>query len=227
MSQLALLKCCFLFTMFFCMLAPLGADAKEAVKDSWAIYFAVQTDPAILKAELARIEQQTGDDATFATAILYLNLCMLKWNTADANKGYKLLEKLRDYAPNQYLFFVYRGIASSFQGRIKTIFGLDDLKQAQAYLLQIPKDHANWVIRFLRGVTLINLAKGLPDIWIFTKSKAEARELGRADLTYVQEEYQRNAIGEFDLAAYNNAKFAVPRVVIGHVERLLKESEKK
>lgn len=190
----------------------------EEVDDITALYYLIQAPKTLVQKKLNAVKE--NKTPSFYRAMLYLNLCMRDWNESYANSGHRDLEKIRSFPTNPNLLKVYKGISHSFQGKIKTLFGMDDLEKASLYMKEIPLDESDWVIRFLRGITLIELGRGLPDFFFFDEAKKEAVSIGTADLLYVRRSYKKNGTLFFNLSAYDRKKKPVPLEIYHYIDGL-------
>lgn len=181
----------------------------------WAMYYLIEVDSAGILKAASVLEKSGSKDAetNLSLAILYLNLCMREWNSEYAKKGDKYIQKVKSYPLFPELHSIYTGISYSFQGRIKTILGMGDLKKAEDYMLKIPADYENWIIRFLRGVNLTRMGKGLPNIFFLKEAKQRALDLGRSDLLFVIEKFKQTPVDALVWETYDRAAMAVPAIV--------------
>lgn len=103
----------------------------------------------------------------------------------DAFRAKDLLEEVHGAVTTTDLFKVHIGRAHAFVASIRTVFGVGDLKKMQTELQSIDRDHPDWLIRFLRGTTLVETGRALPGVFAIRDIKEEAVEVGSADLRFM------------------------------------------
>lgn len=139
----------------------------------------------------------------------------------DAMRAKELLESAAPGFSGEDLFTVHIGMAHAFVASIKTIFGVGDLKKMQSELQSIERDHSNWLIRFLRGITLYEVGNALPGVFTIREIKNEAIEVGEKDLRYVLDKPRLSEFDQFDPESYDYRNMPVPSEVVQKAEAVL------
>ncbi len=171
--------------------------------------------PGLSAAELDRIRYASGALHTYR----YIRVEQKE----DAFRAKELLEAAESRFGGQDLFVVHIGMAHAFVARIRTIFGVSNLKKMQAELQSIPEDHPDWLIRFLRGITSLQVGRALPGVFTIKEIKQQAVEVGSADLRYVLSLYEQSGIRSFDPGTYNFSDRPVPQPVANQAREVLEE----
>ncbi len=171
--------------------------------------------PGLSTAELDRIR--------YASGALHTYRYIRAEQKDDAFRAKELLETAERRFGGEDLFVVHIGMAHAFVARIRTIFGVSNLKKMQAELQSIPEDHPDWLIRFLRGTTSIQVGRALPGVFTIKEIKQQAVEVGSADLRYVLSLYEQSGIRSFDPATYDFSDRPVPQPIANQARTVLEE----
>ena len=216
--------------LFFLQILPGIPVSAEEIDGAWALEYLLAEEESILDAEIRRLESESGrgvildeNSRNLALGTLYV----FKYIRFDEASKYAFtaadyLENIGRAPADRPFTQVIRGMASSLLAKIKTAFGVGDLKDMERYMRAIPEDYEDWIVRFLRGSTMYKVSQGLPKIF-FRKAIEEAYQLGVNDLLYVETEYHRNGVPFYDKKSYDGSKQPVPREIYVQVQDLLNE----
>lgn len=148
----------------------------------YALYSLLIENEEILDQEIERMADARREIQQRQLAMLLLSRYIREEKRRDA---YKALDILSGLPAETNLQKVYLGMGHAFAAKIKTIFGVSHLKEMQRIMEEIPTEHEDWLVRFLRGNTLVQVASALPGIFSIKDIKERALRLGRRDLEYV------------------------------------------
>lgn len=179
--------------------SPSASQAEEVRVDrKFSLTYLLEPDGSKLVAESRRLEALLKDsknyrslpaarqnELRYAAGILRVYRYIRTAEKDDAFEAKKLLEQVRGDVTETDLFRVHIGMAHAFVAGIRTVFGVGDLKKMQAELQSIDRNHPDWLIRFLRGTTLVETGRALPGVFSIKDIKEEAVEVGSGDLRYV------------------------------------------
>ncbi len=160
----------------------------------------------LMENDAARLEsliRSADSGEAFETAILCINHVIVTDSLKYLGKAVESLEKAAGGREGDRLFAVYKGMAEAYLARKRTVFGVENLKRADAYMTSIPADESDWYIRLLRGMSCYSLGRGLPGIGPMKAHKVRALATGKADLGFVVARYEKAPSGAFDLATYD------------------------
>jgi hypothetical protein len=216
--------------LFFLQILPGIPLPAEEIDGAWALEYLLAEEESILDAEIRRLESESGRGVSFdenSRNLALGTLYVFKYIRFDEASKYAFtaadyLENIGRAPADRPFTQVIRGMASSLLAKIKTAFGVGDLKDMERYMRAIPEDYEDWIVRFLRGSTMYKVSQGLPKIF-FRKAIEEAYQLGVNDLLYVETEYHRNGVPFYDKKSYDGSKQPVPREIYVQVQDLLNE----
>jgi len=163
------------------------------------------------------------DRVRYAAGVLHSYRYIRTEKKDDAFRSKDLLETVQEGFDDQELFTVHLGMAHAFVAGIRTIFGVSNLKKMEEELQSIPEKHPDWLIRFLRGTTSLQVGRALPGVFTIKDIKRQAIEVGSEDLRYVIRLYEQSGIEDFDPASYNFDRRPVPRAVAAQARKVLEE----
>ncbi len=154
----------------------------------YALLTLTAPDATFLDSEIERLSGESGGraggEAARALGMLHIARYIRSENKRDAFRALELFENLPARTPLQ---LAYAGMAHAFVARIRTIFGVGHLESMQEAMRAIPEDYPDYLVRFLRGNTLLQVGRGLPSVFSIKEIKEEAVLVGTADLEYVLE----------------------------------------
>ena len=157
----------------------------------------------------------------YAAGVLHTYLYIRSQRKNDAFRAKELLESAETEFTGRDLFTVHLGMAHAFVASIRTVFGTGDLKKMQKELQSVDREHPDWLIRFLRGITLVEVGRALPGIFSIREIKTQAVETGSRDLRYVLSRSRMPATEVFDPGTYDFAAMPVPGEVARKAEIVL------
>ncbi|GEM_PF-2766796 len=160
----------------------------------------------LMENDAVRLEsliRSSGPDEPFETAILCINHIIVTDSLKYLGKAVESLEKAAGGVEGDRLYAVYEGMAESYLARKRTVFGVENLKRADALMSSIPSDYGDWYIRLLRGMSCYGLGRGLPGIGPMKAHKVRALATGKADLGFVVARYDEAPSGAFDPETYD------------------------
>lgn len=229
----------FIFLCIHILLIPLAgySESKEhipAVNHRYCLTYLLAEDQEKLEQEIQRLEELLRsrtpelsaaklDRVRYASGALHTYRYIRAEEKDDAFRAQELLEAAEARFGNEDLFVVHIGMAHAFVAKIRTVFGVSSLKKMQAELQTIPEDHPDWLIRFLRGTTSLQVGRALPGVFTIKEIKAQAVEVGSADLRYVLNLYEQSGTGTFEPETYDFSDRPVPRPVAGRARKILED----
>ncbi len=211
------------------------ADGEEipVVDHRFCLTYLLAPEEEQLAAEIERLENLIGNSSTlnaeetarteYAAGVLHTYRYIRSSRRENAMQAKKLLESAEPRFTGQDLFTVHIGMAHAFVASIRTVFGVGDLKKMQSELQSIDRDHPDWLIRFLRGITSVEVGRALPNVFTIKEIRAEAVEVGSADLRYVLGRPRLPGTGAFDPQAYDFNSKPVPWQVADKAESVLED----
>ena len=208
--------------------AVFGQSESFRVDRKYCLTYLLEPDTDLLVRESRRVEAVLEDSRglskdqerklRYAAGVLRVYRYIRTEERDDAMTAKEMLEAVEEEFAESDLFMVHIGMAHAFVASIKTIFGVGDLKKMQAELQSIDRDHPDWLIRFLRGTTLVEVGRALPGVFTIKEIKQEAVEVGSGDLRYVLSMDRGNT---FDPENYDPNNTAVPPSVLRKAEEVL------
>ena len=203
----------------------------EEIDSVWSLEYLLAENESALDGKIRSLESGSGpassglddDSRSLALGTLYV----FKYIRFDEASRYAFaaadyLEQVGPPLSERPFTLVIRGMASSLLAKIKTAFGVGDLKDMERYMRAVPEDYGGWIVRFLRGSTMYKVSQGLPKIF-FRRAIEEAYQLGVNDLFYVETEYYRNGVPSYDKTGYDRLEKPVPKEIYLQVQDLLNE----
>jgi hypothetical protein len=134
----------------------------------------------------ARTRAGAGSGArAFTLGVLYQHRHLRTDEKDDAVHSLELLEASRERYGNDIWHQVHLGMTYASMAKIKRMFGASEIKKMWKTFEMIPRDHPEWLVRFLRGTTLAEFGLALPDIIFVAGDKKKALSRGREELQYV------------------------------------------
>jgi len=204
--------------------APALGSGIPRVDQRFCLTYLLVPDDEEVSAEILRLESlleapdspAPGDQRQieYAAGVLHIYRYIRTEQKDDAMRAKELLESAAPEFSGKDLFTVHIGMAHAFVASIKTIFGVGDLKKMQSELQSIERDHRNWLIRFLRGITLYEVGNALPGVFTIRAIKNEAIEVGEEDLRYVLDRPRLSESDQFDPESYDYRNMPVPSEVV-------------
>jgi hypothetical protein len=178
----------------------------------------------------ASVEETSADSEEgallrYALGTLHVYRYIRNEKRGDAFRAKELLEASAYRFRDSYFHRVHLGMAHSFIAKIRTIFGVGNLKEMRSLMESIPREHEDWLLRFLRGTTLVKVGSALPGILSMKEIKEHAVDVGSDDLRYVLREHHLRPIEEFDAESYDPDSMAVPDTIAEQSEKLLQRLE--
>lgn len=161
----------------------------------------------------SRISETELGQAQYAAGVLHVYRYIRSSRKDDAMAAKELLEAVEPRYRDQELFIVHSGMAHAFVASIRTIFGLGDLKKMQVELQSIPREHPDWLLRFLRGTTSIEVGRALPGVFSIKEIKEEAVKVGSADLNFVLAQKRLPDGESFRPETYDFERYLVPHAI--------------
>lgn len=183
----------YLLIVLMTFLSAAGAAAEGPFagmsEREYALFTLTAPDMDLIDGEIDRLSaggSGSRDDAESGRALGMLHIAryIRSENKRDAFRALELLEPLPARTPIE---LAYAGMAHAFVARIRTVFGVGHLEAMQEAMRAIPEDHSDFLVRFLRGNTLLQVGRGLPSVFSIKEIKEEAVLVGSADLKYVLE----------------------------------------
>jgi len=196
----------------YCLTYLLAQDESQIISEISRLEPLLETD------SMGRLQT---DHVTYAAGVLHIYRYIRSGRRDDAMKAKRLLEAVEDQFGNDKLFIVHLGMAHAFVASIRTVFGVGDLKKMQTELQSIEKSHPDWVIRLLRGITLVEVGRALPGIFTIREIKNQAVEVGTEDLRFVLSLPRLRPAESFDPETYDLDKMPVPWDVVTKAESVL------
>jgi hypothetical protein len=169
-------------------LAEAGDPFASIGERDWALLTLTSEGSFLIEEELKRISSlPESDKRDQALGMLYIARYIRSEKRRDAYDALELLEPIPAVSPLQ---LAYLGMAHAFVARIRTVFGVKNLEAMQEIMRKIPEQHPDYLVRFLRGNTLVQVGRGLPSVFSIKEIKEEAIRVGTKDLEYtiLQEE---------------------------------------
>lgn len=200
----------------YCLTYLLTEDQEELEGE-------IQRLEALLKNPPQNLSSAELDSIRYASGALHTYRYIRAEAKDDAFRAKELLENAEPRFGEEDLFVVHIGMAHAFVARIRTIFGVSNLKKMEAELQSIPEDHPDWLIRFLRGITSLQVGRALPGVFTIKEIKQQAIEVGSADLRYVLSLFEQSGIRSFDPDTYNFSDRPVPEPVATQARTVLEE----
>ncbi len=200
----------FIFIYFSASAASLSALSGTA--EPLTTYYTISMT-TLLGGDLDYLDgliEETAADDYFRLGILYTNKILLSDSMNTLDEAVENLALAESDGDDDNLFRIYKGITEAFLAKKRTIFGVENLKNTEAFMTSIPDSHPDWFIRFLRGISYYRLGQGLPGIGPIKPYKTEALRIGLMDLEYVINTHESNSIREYNSSDYNWAKRPVP-----------------
>lgn len=170
-------------------------------------------------------ESEEGALLRFALGALHTYRYIRKEERSDAFRAKELLETSAYRFGDSYLHRVHLGMAHSFIAKIRTIFGVSNLKKMRDLMDSIPREHTDWLLRFLRGTTLVKVGAALPGILNMKEIKEQAVDVGSNDLRYVLREHRSRSVDDFEAENYNTEMMPVPNTIAEQSQKLLQRLE--
>jgi len=231
----------FIFLFLQILFIPAGLFSESpreipVVNHRYCLSYLLTEDQQELEQEIERLEevlQSPGPDLSeteldrlrYASGALHTYRYIRVKEKNDAFRAKELLEAAETRFGNEDLFVVHIGMAHAFIARIRTIFGVSNLKEMQTKLQSIPQDHPDWLIRFLRGITSLQVGRALPGVFTIKDIKQQAVEVGSTDLHYVLKLYEESGVRSFTPSTYDFNRRPVPQAVANRARRVLEENE--
>lgn len=238
MQKISLL---FIFLFLQILITPAGLFSESAreipvVDHRYCLTYLLTEEQQALEQEIERLEnylRSPGPDLSkaeldrlrYASGVLHTYRYIRVEEKSDAFRAKELLEAAEARFGNDELFVVHIGMAHAFVARIRTIFGVSSLKKMQSELQSIPEEHPDWLIRFLRGITSLQVGRALPGVFTIKEIKQQAVEVGSADLRYVLRLYQESGVRNFSPSTYDFNRRPVPQAVAEQARTVLEEGE--
>lgn len=166
-----------------------------------------------------------NDKIRYALAALLTYRYIREERREDAFRAMELLEKTKPAYESSYTHRVHLGMAHSFVAKIRTVFGVSNLESMEEYMSSIPEDYPNWLVRFLRGTTLVQVGSALPGIFKMREIKEKAIRIGSDDLEYVIEEYDSDPLESFDPSSYDPSSKPVPRPIAEQCRKIIRDTQ--
>ena len=179
----------------FCLTYLLAPDEKQLITEIERLEDLIKNSGALNAEETAHVE--------YAAGVLHTYRYIRSAQRNDAMQAKKLLVSAESRFAGEVLFTVHIGMAHAFVASIRTVFGVGDLKKMQSELQSIDRNHPDWLIRFLRGITSVEVGRALPNVFTIKEIRAEAVEVGSADLRYVLDRPRLPGTGDFDPQTYD------------------------
>ncbi len=208
--------------------AVFGQSESFRVDRKYCLTYLLEPDTDLLVRESRRVETVLDDsrglskdqekELRYAAGVLRVYRYIRSEERDDAMTAKEMLEAVEKEFAGSDLFMVHIGMAHAFVASIKTIFGVGDLKKMQAELQSIDRDHPDWLIRFLRGTTLVEVGRALPGVFTIKEIKQEAVEVGSGDLRYV---LSMDRGKTFDPENYDPNNTSVPPSVLRKAQDVL------
>jgi len=190
----------------YCLTYLLAPDEQPLEREIERLKTAIEeASPELTAEELDRLK--------YAAGVLHSYLYIRMEEKQDAYQAVELLEEAQERFARQNLFTVHLGMAHAFVASIRTIFGVSNLKTMEEQLQSIPEKHSDWLIRFLRGTTSLQVGRALPGVFTIKEIKEKAVQVGSEDLRYVLEVYRREGVPGFDPESYDFSRMPVPRPI--------------
>jgi hypothetical protein len=205
-----------------------GFLSAQEVDRLWALHYLLEPSIEVLDERIEEFESvdvsSPGTDETeirLALGILYLDKYIRESRARYVFQADRYLREVQPPYGDDELVLVYKGMVNAFLAKIKTIFGVGNLKDMGRYMESIPEDYNDWLIRFLRGTTLLQVGRGLPAIGPLKEPKEQAIDMGTKDLRYVKEMYRKKPGGSFSRETYDTDGWPVPLVIYNLVKASL------
>ena len=227
------------FTGLLCIfstfpITAVQADAEvPAVDHRFCLTYLLTPEEKTITEEIrqleSRLDSSSGLNETdefmlrYAAGVLHTYRYIRSEEKTDAMQAREYLESVETRFARDDLFIVHLGMAHAFVASIKKVFGVGNLKKMQTELQSIDRNHPDWLIRFLRGVTSVEVGRALPGVFAIRDIKQEAVEVGADDLRYVLAQSRIAGDGEFDPENYDYAAKPVPLQVAEQAEEVLQE----
>lgn len=187
----------------YCLTYLLAPNEQTLEREIQRLEAAIEeASPELAPAEL--------DHLRYAAGVLHSYRYIRLEEKQDAYRAVELLEEAQERFDRQDLFTVHLGMAHAFVARIRTIFGVSNLKTMEEQLQSIPENHSDWLIRFLRGTTSLEVGRALPGVFTIKDIKEKAVQVGSGDLRYVLEVYRQEGVPNFDPESYDFSRMPVP-----------------
>ena len=207
-----------------------GFLSAQEIDEVWALEYLLAEEELVLDNEIAFLESDAGIKAfpdADARALGLGSLYVFKYIRFDEVSKYAYtasdhLDELNAAAACHPGALGKQRFATPPLAQSKTAFGVGDLRDMERAMKAIPVDYEGWIVRFLRGTTMYQVSQALPKIF-FRKAAAEAFQLGANDLLYVETEYYRNGVSEYDPETYDEETRPVPREIFEQVRALYSE----
>ncbi len=202
---------------------------KIVLNSLWLAFGLTQTVPE-LKATLTKID--ADPDSTlklFSKAVLNIYLYLRgedqEGRINDAQKFLADVKKAEDDLVADALFFVIKGMADSFTGAIKGADGGGDFIESSVKNLEdgVELSPNDWVLRFLRGITLVNMGRGIKDDFFANLIYGENADTwivaGETDLKLVVDAHTFASLTILDWPVYNDTKKPVPDEIVAEAKK--------
>lgn len=236
-----------LFSVFFPgMQTPLfGQDSASAsgipiegpdggLNRLYMLHFLLSEDRELLDAEIRRLSaelENTRRDSRDASRIRFAIGALRVYRYTrfeekdDAFTARDRLEASRVHFGDDYYHKAHLGMAHAYIAKIRRVFGISSLKEMRKKMAEIPDQHPDWLLRFLRGTTLVEVGSALPGVPTIRDIKESAVEVGSADLSCVLDRHGQTSVSRFDPATYDIETMPVPDSFAGQCRKLLGKVE--
>jgi len=198
----------------YCLTYLLAPDEQSLDQEIERLEAAIEEAPP-------ELEPEGLDRLRYAAGVLHSYRYIRLEEKRDAHRAVELLEEAQERFARQDLFTVHLGMAHAFVARIRTIFGVSNLKTMEEQLQSIPENHSDWLIRFLRGTTSLEVGRALPGVFTIKDIKQKAIQVGSEDLRYVLEVYRKEGAPGFDPESYDFSRMPVPKPIAEKARSIL------
>ncbi len=121
--------------------------------------------PAALIATTALIFliRAPGAALHYALGVLYSYRYIRSEDKSDAFRAKDFLRTSSPFYRADPLHRVHLGMANSYIAKFRRILGLSNLREMHSSMRSIPEDHPDWLVRFLRGTTLVEVGAAIAE----------------------------------------------------------------
>lgn len=210
-----------------------AGEEIPAVDHRFCLTYLLAPEEERIITEIERLEDLIGNSGAlsgeqtahveYAAGVLHTYRYIRSARRDNAMRAKELLESAETQFAGEDLFTVHIGMAHAFVASIRTIFGVGDLKKMQSELQSIDRDHPDWLIRFLRGITSVEVGRALPNVFTIKEIRKEAVEVGSADLRYVLDLPRLPGTGPFDPRTYDFGSKPVPWQIADKARSVLED----
>ena len=211
-----------------------GAKTDRGITRSFMLEFLLDEEGNKLEQEIETLSRsvetssagaEKGAMLRYALGALHIYRYIRYEENSDAYRAKELLEASAYRYGDSSFHKVHFGMAHAFIAKIRKVFGVGNLKEMQGLMQSIPEDHPDWLLRFFRGTTLVELGSALPGVFTIKETKEEALELGEADLRYVLRTHRRASVDNYRPKSYDTEKRPVPDAIAEQSRKILRKVE--